>query len=484
MSAVNVKAAMVGFDITPEIHPEFGAWGTTPLVTVLDPECPRLVARCLVLEQDDHRAIWFGSDLCGEPLPFTQSLRQEVADALNVPLEQIIWSTSQAHSTGAIPGSVMCGSHINERVIADPDFIEAQRRRLMSSYVESAREAMSTLRSVRISAGRGFCDSIGYNSRFPMPSGGCKFSRSYAEGLQGGKYYDPTIGVVRFDDLDGHPMGAIFNHGCHPAVLIMCHYCSPDWVGTARTHVEAAIAGAPAMFVQGFCGDVHPRHMFGTPAQARRLGDRLGKAAAEAVSRLTPVRAEPFQTSFDTIEITCQAMPSREECEVEIARRQAFIDDLDADPQATWCCGFNLPDPGLFTAAERAATAQLTIDYFLEALRMIEKGIEPRRTLDVPIGAVRIGDVGAALSPGENFTITGRRVRERSPFAHTLICGDTNGLFGYIGTDDEIDRGGFETDFFWRILEFEGLRLPPAKGSAGRVVEGLTSLLDGLSRDR
>ena len=41
---------------------------------------------------------------------------------------------------------------------------------------------------------------------------------------------------------------------------------------------------------------------------------------------------------------------------------------------------------------------------------------------------MRIGDAAAVLSPGENFAETARQIRLRSPFVHTLICGDTNGL--------------------------------------------------------
>ena len=68
---------------------------------------------------------------------------------------------------------------------------------------------------------------------------------------------------------------------------------SPDWVGTAREHVEEAIGGAPAMFVQGFCGDVNCHHIFGTPALARRNGERLGQAAAAAMPSACEVEAPP-----------------------------------------------------------------------------------------------------------------------------------------------------------------------------------------------
>ncbi len=470
-----LQASMVGFDITPRFHPEHGAWGTTPSVCELDMP---LLSRCLVMQQEEQRVIWFGSDLCGEPVPFTQALRAEVAEALQVDDNQIIWSTSQTHSTGAIPGSVMSGSAINVRVASDTTFIEAERQRFISAFVAAARQAIDQLQPVRVWAGRGYCDSIGYNSRFPMPNGGSKFSRHYAEGLQSGKFYDPTIGLIRFEANDGKPIGVLFNFCCHPAVLIRNSHCSPDWVGTARQCIEEAVDGAPAMFLQGFCGDVHPRHMFGTPQQAAALGRRLGDAAVKALPTLIPARTDPLTHAWRTIELPCQPMPSRSECEQQMAACEDFMEEVtQRDPEATWVLGYNHPESCWFTPEERAAGTQLSIDYFRELIRMIDAGQELSRTLMLTLGAVRFGDVAAALSPGENFAITGFRVRVRSPYVHTLIGGDTNGLFGYIGTDEEIDRGGAETRASWRLTAMGGFRLPLAKGSAQRVTDTLVDLL-------
>ena len=198
-----MRASMTGIDISPRFHPEYGARGTTPRMTKLHRP---LLARCLVLAQDDRQLIWYGGDLNGDPLPFTDALRDELAGRIGVPRSQIAWSSSQSHACAALPGSIMSGSHIENLVAKDPDFIEAERQRFFDDLVRAAREAIETLQPVRLSAGRGFCDSIGYNSRFPMPTGGCKFSRDWAEGVQGGKFYDPTIGLLRFEDFQGHPL--------------------------------------------------------------------------------------------------------------------------------------------------------------------------------------------------------------------------------------------------------------------------------------
>ena len=112
---------------------------------------------------------------------------------------------------------------------------------------------------------------------------------------------------------------------------------------------------------------------------------------------------------------------------------------------------------------------------------MLKAGHPARESLDLTLGAIQIGDVAAVISPGENFTLTGDRIRQRSPFVHTLICGDTNGLFGYMGTDDEIDRGGYETDSFWKYLINDGFRLAPTKGLSKNIVDTSLDLLTEMA---
>lgn len=473
-----LRVGIVGFDITPRFHPTCGAWGCTPTMTKLDMP---LLARCIALEQDHRRLIWFGSDLVGESVPGTDVLREEVAAALGLPRDQIVWSTSQTHSSGALPGSVLTGSSICDLSKQDPQFMAAERKRFISAYIEAAREAIRRLQPASVWAGRGYCDSVSYNTRLPMPTGGVKFSRHHSEGLQSGKFFDPTIGLLRFEDEKGQPLGVIFNFCSHPATMINDIMISPDWVGTARACIEEAIGVAPAMYGQGFCGDVNCHHIFGTPAQAKRTGARLGKAAVEALSTLVPVRSEPMLSEFKSIELQCQPMPSRAEFERQLAARQAFVDELKHDTAATWFCGINAPDQ--FNPEQKTAFVEVQMKYLREGIRMLDAGELPRTSLPITLGAVRIGDVAAVLSPGENFTEVGREIRTRSPFAHTLVCGDTNGLFGYIGTDAEIDRGGYETDSYWKMLYIDGFRLPLANGTADRIIRCCLELLQRLRKN-
>jgi len=474
--ASSLYIGVAGFDITPRFHPQLGAWGTTPFMTEVD--LP-LQSRCFAMEQNGMRLIWFGSDLVGSNVAGTDALREEIASALGMTMDQVIWSTSQTHSSGAIPGSRITGSVVREQNVHDSDFATAERQRLIQSLVDGARQAQDSLQPARAFVGTGNCSSASYNRRLPLSNGGVKFSRDYIEGLQGGKYFDSTIALVRFDGLDGEPLGAIFNFCCHPATMINAKWISPDWVGTARQYIEDALGGAPTMFVQGMCGDVLCYHIFGTPSQAKSTGERIGRAAVEALPQLTPIDTEPMQLLWQTIKLPCRPMYTRSELEFAIEERKAFIDALKVNPGECWFCGMNAPE--FFTAEERASFVKVQIDYLKEGLRILDCQEVVQPSLPLTVGALRMGEMAFFFSPGENFTATGLEIRKQSPFANTMICGDSNGLFGYVGDDTEIDRGGIETDGYWKLLSIDGFRLAPAKGSVQIILQAARDMLSELA---
>ena len=64
--------------------------------------------------------------------------------------------------------------------------------------------------------------------------------------------------------------------------------------------------------------------------------------------------------------------------------------------------------------------------------------------VDLPVNAVRIGDGLLVTAPGETFAEIGMAVKERSPATPTIFCGYTNGMVGYIPSQDEYRYGGHE----------------------------------------
>ena len=154
-----------------------------------------------------------------------------------------------------------------------------------------------------------------------------KIVRDYADAMiaDGRDVYGNVRSPLFAEALDGRTMW-----------MIEGDVLSPDWVGTAREHLEEVIGGAPAMFVQGFCGDVNCYHIFGTPAQARPTGARLGEAAARAMATL--------RCEMNMLESVCSRLISRNSLSAKVL--SAWISSCSATLSSRGNCSMRSTSPG------------------------------------------------------------------------------------------------------------------------------------------
>ena len=66
-------------------------------------------------------------------------------------------------------------------------------------------------------------------------------------------------------------------------------------------------------------------------------------------------------------------------------------------------------------------------------------------TLDVPLQALSIGDLAICAIPFETLVEIGLNLKQRSPFARTMVIGIANGYNGYLPTPEQHQLGGYET---------------------------------------
>jgi len=65
--------------------------------------------------------------------------------------------------------------------------------------------------------------------------------------------------------------------------------------------------------------------------------------------------------------------------------------------------------------------------------------------LDIPLQAIRIGEIGIAAAPCEVFAETGLAIKRTSPLRHTMVIELANGYTGYLPTRQQHEWGGYET---------------------------------------
>ncbi|HTE19561.1 MAG TPA: hypothetical protein VK689_14430, partial [Armatimonadota bacterium] len=74
-------------------------------------------------------------------------------------------------------------------------------------------------------------------------------------------------------------------------------------------------------------------------------------------------------------------------------------------------------------------------------------------SVGMDVQALRVGDVALVATAAETFIAIGQEIQRRSPFAHTVVLGYSNGCFGYLPTACAFPLGGYEID---RAFQFYG----------------------------
>jgi len=114
---------------------------------------------------------------------------------------------------------------------------------------------------------------------------------------------DPSVNIIRFDDLSGNPIGVAANFGLHPVVMGYDNlHISADYVGAARGVVEKEF-GCPCLFANGAAGDVNP------------ITKNVRKQLSEKNSFVTMTGAFYYGRSRETIELADRIAGTFEEVE-------------------------------------------------------------------------------------------------------------------------------------------------------------------------
>jgi hypothetical protein len=453
-------------DITPPAGIPAGGWGNQ-LHEISEGNDLELWATVLVTDDDaGGQAAIVDLDLCILEDAQAARARSIVAEATGLPIECVAVGTTHNHS---VPVTAELGGAWIRR-----------NRELVGPYVESvfeaigraAADASASLHPVRVGAAAGR-SPLAVNRRMTAPDGRA------AVGIDPNGVSDPTLTVVRLDGDDDRPVATIVHYACHPIILGPDNrFVTPEYPGIVKRVVEAAVGGH-CLFVQGACGDVGPSEPF-VPALAtyRRLGAMIGHEAAgtafragwrahrlrvrdgEASAWIASFEYEPDAEPQGTVRVAQETLPL------------PLRDDL-GDPDR-WRADAERCENEAYAARDAGApdgeVRELTVRTKFARMRA-ERG-EALRGLDaypLLVHGVRLGPVALVGVPVELFCEIGMSVRDRSPFATTLVSGYWNGYRNYLPTDAERSRGGYEID----ISPFESGAEKLVTAAAGRVLEAL-----------
>ncbi|MFT5468374.1 MAG: neutral ceramidase [Verrucomicrobiales bacterium] len=100
---------------------------------------------------------------------------------------------------------------------------------------------------------------------------------------------DPTIGVIRVEDMDGKPRALAVQYACHPVALMGTGVVSRDYPGAMVDHIEQELGPeCMAMFLQGASGDLDPYDLHNLRGENRfNVSKQSGISLAKGALRIS-----------------------------------------------------------------------------------------------------------------------------------------------------------------------------------------------------
>lgn len=460
----NLTAGFAQADITPPLGVGMAGYGSRvkPSETVKDP----LIAQALVFASGEQAVALVCLDNIGLTWDMVCAVRERAAAAAGIPEGQIMVCGSHTHWGPMTSGDEYMPQYLRDTI--SPEYNE----QLINAAAGAVAQARQSAEPVLAAYGSGFADMTSFNRRCVAPDFsnvwlaameppraavaarvGNQLAKKWRKGQHKGPRLseplaeiddnrvgpaDAEVGLLRLEKADGTALAGLVNFACHA----VCggdddlYATSPDWPGYARSAFSALI-GAPMLYASGCSGDQVPRWRQGQSRQ--RVGNSVGAEAARVWWGLDEKHADlPLGVTRQTayLPLNPRILPL-DEARAALA---AMADPEGED--AVW---------------ERCMV------WMAQDIEGMDAGYP------VEIWAVRLGDLGIVGLPGEVLTEIGMQIKQRSPFAHTMVVSLANGSIGYLPTDDAVAEGGYEP--LWS---------PVGPGTERMLVETGLELLESL----
>lgn len=459
----SLTAGFTSADITPPVGIAMAGYGSRDKVSqsVNDP----LLAQALVLESGTTVSAIICTDLIGVDWEVVVAVREAAAAASGIPAENIMVCSSHTHWGPVISGEGYLPEYLRQTI--SPEY----NQQLIQTLAEMTAQARQARVPAVAGYGEGFADGITFNRRPVGPDfktqmrltlepkraaiaaqEGNRLTQAWHKGehkgprlshplseLDGARVgpVDAGVCVLRLEKSDGQPLAGLVNFACHAVCGGGDFYAySADYPGFARSAFEKLV-GAPMLFAAGCSGDQVPRWRQDDARQ--RVGTSLGAEAGRVWLGIDDRQGElPLRVIHRDVKLPAnERVPSISEAQAALAAKSGS-DTSDAV-------------------------------YEREMLALAEEISSQPEGLPGEIWALSLGDLGIVGLPGEILTEIGLQIKQRSPFAHTMVVSLANGCLGYLSTDDAMHEGGYEPE--WS---------PVGLGTERVLVETAVALLDEL----
>jgi len=456
-----LKAGVARSTITPPIGMTMAGYAARD--GVAEDKDGELFATALVLDDERTRIAVVAFDLVFIKEPLASTLREKVGKRIGVPKSNVLLNCSHTH----------CGP-TSEGLQYDDDeqqdlLRQAYSARLLTEIPALAALATHRLRPARIGTSVGEAH-IGINRRERQADG------SIMLGENPGGPVDHEVRVIRIDDTGGRPIAVVFAHGCHTVTMgPKCLRWSADYVGPARELIEHTVGGL-SLYLQANAGDINPITGIGTEEDNTNEKNRLGSAlGGEVLKVLSSIYTESIRGERTVIGSLSKIpyyprIPITQERDSTIAVKEEMLElslqDFPKSEEANQIVEKWESEVSSLVKSHASGTPMNVARHLRHWAQILRDAVASgqKAAVQIPVQAIRVGDIGVVAVPGETFSLQGKAVKSQSPFPHTLFMGYSNGCISYIPTRDAYPAQGWSLQERYRVPDmiFQAYLLPTA----------------------
>jgi hypothetical protein len=356
---------------------------------------------------------------------------------------------------------------------------------------QAVKEASRNMVPVKVGAGRGHENRIMENRRLKLKSGReADVRHAYSlppddEVAQVGPI-DPDIGILRLDRIDGRTLAVVYNFACHPIQGVPSGGNTADVTGFASRVIEENTSeGTVALFLQGCGGDINPvlYKDVDNPRSAEPLGNMLGLSVLRALRKVPSKQDDRLKVINETIELPRADVAQRiVSLQAEQTRLVGSLrgTSLNLKTFIPLVVKYNVSgefpsyyahrylhekvlgrdDLSKLDAENRRNMKQYMENiHTMEQLTRVQTNLTllqkhqasnlaaKKRTIEVEVLGMRVGDFVLITFPGELTVETGLDIKKKSPHELTFVAGYTNGYIYYAPTAEQLRNvGGAQED--------------------------------------
>ncbi len=392
----------------------------------------RGAARAIVLECGGDRAAIVSVDLCAVSSEVARRVQSRVAARVGIPATAVRLCATHTHSMPTLRYFRQWGA------VSEPYMAEVE-----SKVVEAVGRAAEDLAPASLRLGKARARGANHNRTTKSYKTDEQFT---ATSTDEERWLDTTLHALLFERTGGKENLLWYHFSAHP-VCYADEQAGPDWPGTVARLVRENFH-LEASFLQGHIGDVNPGDGSPWRGDIEETTGAVYRALSAAIDQAQPLSTKRLQTVT-----RCCKLP------LDLALFRQWLEAYRRDPSK--CSSGPWVDAGFAK------------DWFeANANRKVEED-----HLEIPLSAIRLGDVALLFHPAELYSYYGLAIRRDSPFPNTLVVGYTDDLIGYLPDPKAYQAGEYSAITVPRIID-----LPPFRPDAARTLTtAAVELLRGLA---